>query len=103
MPIRADEVVGRLGRAGHGLLIVGRLKQLPVDFGEACQNAAELEMVAGHGTDLGDEVQADVFGDGFLVDLGGEVKAALGGVLMEGALEQFEGGIGLADELFLAD
>jgi hypothetical protein len=64
---------------------------------------ADLEMIAGHGADLGHEFLPDVLGDGLLVHLGGEVIAALGGVFMEGPLEQVEGLVDLAFELFLAE
>jgi hypothetical protein len=79
-----------------------QLEEVPIDLREAAQESSDLEVVAGHGADLGDEVLAHVFGDGLLVDLGGEVIAALGGVFMEGALEQIQRGLGLAFELFLA-
>jgi hypothetical protein len=38
-----------------------------------------------------------------LVDLSGEVVAALGGISMERALEELEGVLDLAFELFLAE
>ena len=60
-------------------------------------------MVAGHGLDLGDQFLADVFGDGFLSHLGGEVEPALGGVFMEGTLQELKGLVDLAFELFLAE
>ena len=64
---------------------------------------AKLEMIAGHGADLRDQFLANVFGDGLLMELGGEVIAALGGILVEGTLKEIQGGGDLAVELFLAE
>jgi hypothetical protein len=64
---------------------------------------ADLEMIAGHGPDLGHQFLADVFGEGLLVHLGGQMIAALGGGFVEGTLEEFEGLVDLAFELFLAE
>jgi hypothetical protein len=60
-------------------------------------------VIAGHGTDLRDQLPADVFGDGLLVHLGGEMITALRGVFVEGALEELQGIVDLALELFLAE
>ena len=60
-------------------------------------------MVFGHGSNLRDQVFANVSCDGFPVYLGGEAEAALGGVLMKRALKQVQAEIDLAEELFLAD
>jgi len=79
------------------------LEQTPVHLREALKELADLEVVAGHSADLGHEFFADVFGESLLVDLGGEVVAALGGVLVEGTLEEVEGVVNLAFELFLAE
>jgi hypothetical protein len=79
------------------------LQQAPVGFGEALQELADLEVIGGHGPDAGDQFLADVLGDGFLVHFGGQVIAALGGVLVQGALEEIEGVVDLAFELFLAE
>ena len=79
------------------------MEQAPVDLGEANQQMAKLEVIAGHGADLRDQVLANVFGDRFLIELGGEVIAALGGILVEGTLEEVQGGVDLAMELFLAE
>ena len=45
-------------------------------------------MVLGHEPSARHQFLADVFGDGSLLDFGGEVEAALGRVLMEGTLEE---------------
>jgi hypothetical protein len=67
------------------------------------EELADFEMVAGHGANLGDQLLAHIFGHGFLLDLGREVVAALRGVLVEGTLEEFQGVIDLALELFPAE
>jgi hypothetical protein len=79
------------------------LKPSPVGLGESLEEFADLEVIAGHGTNQGDQVFADVLGHGFLVHLKGEVVAALGGVFVERALEEVEGLVDLAFELFLAE
>jgi hypothetical protein len=84
-------------------VVGGKLEQAPVDLRKAAQELADFEVVGGHGADLGRQFLADVFGDGLLVHLGGEVIAALGGVFMEGSLEEVQGLIDLAFELFLAE
>ena len=60
--------------------------------GETLEEFAHLEVIARHGADLGHQILADVFGDGFLVHLGSEVVAALGGVFVERTLEEVQGG-----------
>lgn len=60
-------------------------------------------MIPGQGADLGHQFLTDIFGDGLLVHLGGEVMAALGGVFVEGSLEEVEGLEDLALELLLAE
>jgi hypothetical protein len=79
------------------------LKQPPVSLRETLQEFAHLEVIAGHGSDLGDQLLADVFGNGLLVHLEGEVITALRGVLVEGALEEFQSVVDLALELFFAE
>jgi hypothetical protein len=79
------------------------LEQAPVGVGETLEEFADLEVIGGHGPDAGDQFLAHVLGEGFLVHLGGEVVAALGGVFMEGALEEVQGLDDLALELFLAE
>jgi hypothetical protein len=64
------------------------LEQPPIDIGETAQDLSHFKVVVGHGAHLGCELFADVLGAGLLLDLGGEVEAALGGVLMERTLEQ---------------
>jgi len=81
----------------------GQLQQAPVGFREPGQQLTDFEMVAGHGTDLGNQRLADALGDGLLIHLGGQVVAALGRVLMERSLEEVQGGVDLALELFLAE
>ena len=79
------------------------MKQPPVSLGEPLQQFADFQVIACHGADLRDQLLADVFGNGLLVHLGGEVIAALRGVLVEGALEEFQSVVDLALELFLAE
>jgi hypothetical protein len=79
------------------------LEQAPVSIGEPLKEFADFEVVASHGADLGHQFLADVFGEGLLVHLGGEVVAALGGVFVEGALEEVQGVVNLAFELFLTE
>jgi hypothetical protein len=79
------------------------LEPAPVGLREPLEEAADLEMVGRHGADPRDQILADIFSDGLLVHLGGEVVAALGGIFVEGALEEVEGGVNLALELFLAE
>jgi hypothetical protein len=79
------------------------LEQAPVGLGEAVEELADLEVVAGHGADQWDQFLADILGHGLLVDLEGEVVAALGGVFVEGALEEVQGVVNLAFELFLSE
>jgi hypothetical protein len=66
------------------------------------EQLAHLEVVAGHGADLDHQILADVFGDGLLMHLGREVVAALGRIFVERALEQVQGRVDLALELFPA-
>jgi len=103
MAVRTDEVIGDVRGSGHRLGVWGQLEQTPVDLGKADQQLAQLEVIAGHGPDLRHQLLAHVFGDRFLVELGGEVVTALGGIFMEGTLEQMEGGGDLAVELLLAE
>ena len=59
------------------------MKQAPVSLREPLEELAHFEVVARHGADLGHQLLSDVFGDGLLVHLDGEMIAALGGVLVE--------------------
>jgi hypothetical protein len=79
------------------------LEQAPVDLREANQQKAKLEMVTSHGANLGDQLLANVFGDRLLIELGGEVITALGWIFVERTLEEIQGGVDLAVELFLAE
>jgi hypothetical protein len=79
------------------------LEQPPVSLGETLEEFADFEVIAGHGADLGHQVLADVFGDGLLVHLGGEVVTPLGGILVERALEELQGIVDLALELLFAE
>jgi hypothetical protein len=79
------------------------LEEAPVGVGEALEEFADLEVIGGHGADLGHQFPADVFGDGLLVDLGGEVIPTLGGVLVKGTLEEVQRLVDLALELLLAE
>ena len=78
------------------------LEQPPIGLGQALEQLADLEVVAGHRAHQRHPLLADVLGDGLLVHLGGQVVATLGGILMEGALQKIQGGVDLALELFLA-
>jgi hypothetical protein len=88
VPVRAAEIGWQVGKPRHTSISGRQLEQPPVGVGETLEELAQLEMVAGHGADLGDQFLSDVFGAGFLVHLGGEMVAALGGVFVEGTLEQ---------------
>ncbi len=58
-------------------------------------------MVLGHGSNGRNQFLAHVFGDGLLVDLKGEMVAALGRVFVERTLQEVESGGNLVLELFL--
>jgi hypothetical protein len=77
------------------------LQQAPVGLGQAAQELTDFEVVGGHGTDQWHQVLADVFGDGFRMDLEGQVIAALGWIFVEGALQEMQGLLDLALELIL--
>ena len=79
------------------------MKQAPVALGQAPQKFADFEVIGGHGADQRHQVLADILGDGFLVDLGGQVIAALGRIFMQGALQEGQGVLDLAFKLFLAE
>jgi hypothetical protein len=79
------------------------LEQAPVGLGEALEELTDLEVIARHGPDPGDQFLADVLGHGLLVHLGGEMVAALGGVFVEGALEEVQSVLDLALELIPAE
>ena len=79
------------------------MQQPPVGVGEPLEELAEFEVVAGHGADLRDQFLADVFGDGLLVHLGGEMVAALGRVFVERTLKEVQTEADLPVELLLAD
>ena len=79
------------------------MEQPPVSFREPLQEFADLEVIAGHGPHQWDQFFAHILGHGFLVDLEGEVIASLGGVFVEGALEEVQGVVDLAFELFPAE
>jgi hypothetical protein len=80
-----------------------QLEQTPVGLGEALEEFANLEVIGGHGADSGDQFAADVFGDGSVVHFGGEMVTTLGGGFMERALEEVQGVLDLALELFAAE
>jgi hypothetical protein len=71
-------------------------------LGQAAQELTDFEVVGGHGADQRHQLFADVLGDGFLVDLEGQVVAALGGIFVEGALQEVQGLLDLALELILS-
>ena len=79
------------------------MEQPPISLGEPLQEFADLEMIGRHGADQGDQFFADAFGDGFLVLFEGEMVAALGGIFVEGTLEEFQGLMDLAFELRAAE
>ena len=60
-------------------------------------------MIARHGADARHQFLADVSGHGLLVKLGREVITALGRIFVERALEEIQGLVDLALELFLAE
>ena len=64
------------------------MQETPVDVRKADQVLAQAPLVLGHEPHARHQFFADVFGDGSLLDFGGEVEAALGRVLMEGTLEE---------------
>jgi len=76
---------------------------LPVDLGEPLEELADLEMILGHGANLGDEFFADILGDSFILNLSGQVIATLGRVFVKRALEEIQGGGDLTFELLLAE
>ena len=59
-------------------------------------------MIGRHGADQRHQFQAHILGDGFLFDLEGQVIAALGGIFMQGALQEIQGLLDLALELILS-
>jgi hypothetical protein len=79
------------------------LEQAPVGIGKSLEEFADVEMVASHGANLGHQFFTNIFGEGLLIHLGGEVVAALRGVLVQRALEEVQGVIDLALQLFLAE
>jgi hypothetical protein len=78
------------------------LEQAPVSFREPLEELADFKVVAGHGADQRDQFLADIFGHRLLVHLDREVVASLGGVFVEGALEEIQSVVDLAFELLLA-
>jgi len=79
------------------------LEPAPIGLGKALEELAHFEVILGHGPNQRDQLFAHVFGDSLLVHLEGQVVAALGGIFMERALEQVQGLVDLAFELFLAE
>ena len=79
------------------------MEQAPVGVGEAAQKLADFEVVGGHGADQRHQVLAHMLGDGVLIDLDGQVITALGRIFMQGALQEGQGVLDLALELFLAE
>jgi len=100
--VGTHEGLVQLREARHGLILRRQLEQAPVDVGEPGQQPAGFEMVTGHGADPRYPVLADVFGVGFAVRLEGEMKASLGGIFVEGSLQQVQGVADLAAELVSA-
>jgi hypothetical protein len=66
------------------------LEQAPVGFRKPLEELADFEVVSRHSANLGDELFANIFGHGLLLDLGGEMEAALRGILMKGSLKEVE-------------
>jgi len=79
------------------------LEEAPVGIRKTLEELADFEMVAGHGANLGDQLFANIFGQGLLRHFGGEVVAALRGVLVKGPLEEVQGLIDLTLQLFPAE
>ena len=86
-----------------GLIRRRQLEQPPIGGGEALEEFADFQVIGRHQAHARDQFLADVFGDGLLVNLGGEMVTALGGILVEGTLEQVQGALDLAVELGLAE
>jgi len=84
-------------------VIRSQLEQLPIDLGKTAQELSQFKMIGGHGANLRDQFGPDIFGDGLLVNLGGEMPATLGGVFMQGTLEEVQRLADLAFELILAE
>ena len=79
------------------------MEQTPVSFRKALEEFADLEMVGGHGANAGHQFLADIFGDGLLIDFGGQVVAALRGIFVQRTLEEIQRLVDLALELLLAE
>jgi hypothetical protein len=91
-------------QSGAWLLgIVRTLKQAPIELGEALEALAHTQVIACHGADLGNPLLADVFGDSFAVEFGGEVVATLGRSFVQGTLEEVQIVEDLLFELLLAE
>jgi hypothetical protein len=79
------------------------LEQPPVSLRKALKEFADLKVVSGHGADQRHQVLANILGYGFAVHLDREVVAALGRIFVKRALEQVQGLVNLALELFFAE
>jgi hypothetical protein len=66
------------------------LEQAPIHLRKAGEELTDFAVILSHRADLRDQFLADVLGDGLLFDLGGEMEAALGGILVQGALEEVQ-------------
>ena len=66
------------------------LQPAPVEGGKLAEQLAQFEMLAGHRERLWHEFFADIFGDGFTSDLGGEMVAALRRGFMDRADEEIQ-------------
>jgi len=79
------------------------LEQPPVGVRQTLQEFADLEVIARHRADVRHQFPADVFGDGLLVDFGGEVITALGRSFVERALQEIQRQGDLTFELLFAE
>ena len=66
------------------------MEQTPVGFREPLEKLADLEVVASHSADQGDQFLADVFSDRLLIHFGGEVVAALERIFVQRTLEEIQ-------------
>ena len=88
---------------GHELTLGRQLEQAPISLGETLKQFADFEVIACHRPDLGNELPANVFGQGLLVHFGGQVVPTLRRIFVKRALEEIQGLIDLALELLFAE
>ena len=79
------------------------MENSPVSLREPLEEFADFKVIASHGADQRNQLFAHVLGNGFAVHLDGQVIAALGGIFMQRTLQQVQGLVDLAFELFPAE